>query len=145
MKVLLIAPPDITAIEPFRSSKKIRNRLKLMKGFPIGLGYIAAVLEKNNVEVGILDAELKGMLVGQIIDFIKDNRPQVIGITTLTLNIKVAVEIARRIKELDNQIITVFGGPHAMHDHKNLLENYDVDFIVFGEGEFIFLNLSFIP
>lgn len=141
MKVLLVVPPDINVIEPFRSSKKIKDCVKFIKGFPLGLGYIAAVLEKNNIEVEILDGLVKGLSLEKIADFIQDSPPRVLGITTLTPNIKTAVELAREVKLINRDIITVFGGPHAMHDHYNLLKNYDVDFVVFGEGEFIFLNL----
>jgi len=141
MKTLLIVPPDVSAIEPFSSSPGIKGQLKFIKGFPLGLGYIAAVLEKHNIEVEILDAQVKGLGIEDIIKYIEKSSPKIIGITTLTANIKTAVEIARRVRLADKGRITVFGGPHAMYDYENLLNHYAVDFIVYGEGEFIFLNL----
>lgn len=141
MKVLLIVPPEIIAIEPFRSSKRLRDCVKMIKGFPVGLGYIAAVLEKNNVEVEILDAQIKDLSLERITEEIRRISPQIIGITTYTANIKVAAEIARIAKDLDPSTKIVFGGAHAVHDYRNLLENYSVDCVVLGEGEFIFLNL----
>lgn len=141
MKVLLFIPPEISAIEPYRSSKKLRDRVKVIKGFPLGLGYIAAVLEQNNIEVAILDAQIDDLSLEQVAERIRDFSPQVLGISAYTANIKTAVEVVRLAKNLDKDIAVVFGGPHATHDYRNLLENYSADFVVLGEGEFIFLDL----
>lgn len=141
MKVLLIAPPNINVIEPFSLSNKLKERVKFIQGFPLGLGYLAAVLKENNIETEILDAQIKDMTIAQIGDFIEDKAPDIVGVNTFTPNIKTAIEIARAAKAVDGSIVTVFGGPHAMHDYNNLLKDYPVDFVVLGEGEYILLEL----
>ncbi|MDP2905760.1 MAG: radical SAM protein [Candidatus Omnitrophota bacterium] len=142
MKILLLVPPEISAIEPYRSSKKLRDCVKVIKGFPLGLGYIAAVLQQNDFEVSILNAQINDFSMEQMMERIRGFSPQVIGITTYTANIKTAVESARLSKAWNKDVVIVFGGPHATHDHRNLLENYGADFVVFGEGEFIFRDLA---
>ena len=141
MRVLLLVPPEISAIEPYRSSKKLRDCVKVIKGFPLGLGYLAAVLGQNGVEVSILDAQINDLSMERMMEGIRGFGPQVIGITTYTPNIKTAVETARLSKAWNKNVTIVFGGPHATHDYHNLLQNYGADFVVLGEGEFIFRDL----
>ena len=141
MKVLLLVPPEVSAIEPFCSSKKLRDCVKVIKGFPLGRGYIAAVVEQSGIEVSILDAQINDLSMEQMLERIRAFSPQVIGITTYTANIKTAVEAAGLSKIWNKDVEIVFGGPHATHDYQNLLQNYGADFVVLGEGEFIFRDL----
>ena len=139
MKVLLLFPPDIGVIEPFKSQRKKPNPLAW--GFPIGIGYLASVLEQNGFEVEIIDACIENLSIEIIKDRIERSAPDAIGIGMLTGTAKTAVAIARDIREIDPLIPIFTGGPHATFDYRNLLENYPFDYVVLGEGEITTLEL----
>lgn len=141
MKTLLIVPPNVNVIEPFCSSPRAADFIKFIQGFPLGLGYLGAVLEKEGIEVKILDAQVSDLPIEDISRQIKDFRADVVGITTLTATIKTTVEIVKAVKRIDQNIYVVLGGPHAHFDSASLLKNFPIDFIVQGEGELILLEL----
>lgn len=141
MEILLVAAPNVNVIEPFRSSPKVSNFIKFIQSFPIGLGYLAAVLEREGFKVNILDAQLRDLTIESVLKYIKDFNPDIVGITTLTANIKVTVKIASLIKKRNDNIKIVLGGPHATYDYNNLLKNYPIDYVVVGEGEYTLLDL----
>ena len=147
MKILLINPPRIY----YQGSKGLRF------GLPLGLLYLAAVLEKNGYQPKILDclispkseiADLNGKTIhglpdNLILEKITVEKPDLIGITNpFTSQIDSAIHIAGLAKGFDKNIVTVIGGPHLAVDGKNLLEkNQCLDIGVRGEGELIFLEL----
>lgn len=66
-----------------------------------------------------------------------DSKPDIVGITALTNTINRAYEISSKFRA-DN-IPVIFGGPHCIADHDNLLKHADT--IVSGEAESIWGNL----
>lgn len=140
-RVLLILPPNVTAINPFRSA--LKKPAPLLLGFPMGLGYISSyLLKEDKYDIKIIDANKDNLSLDEICKIIKDFDPQYIGMTIYTIISKVAVQLARKIKNEFNDKIIIAGGPHASTDYKNLLINYPFfDFIVIGEGEVTMLEL----
>ena len=108
---------------------------------PLGLAYLAAVLEREKHKIKILD--------GWVQDFnsllpktIKEFKPELIGLTGLTVDIKRTFQTAEKIKKLVPKIPIIFGGPHASMDPKGTLENVkSIDIVVAGEGEKTILDL----
>ena len=82
----------------------------------IGLAYIAAVLEKAGIDVGVYDAIAEGVLpnnLDKIIDRVREFRPDIIGAGGQTPSSVFSLNIFRRTKkEISPEIITVAGGPH---------------------------------
>ena len=122
---------------------------------PLGLAYIAAVLEEK-CEVSIIDAPARGykylhqsngkyhlgLEYKEIATDVKRVSPDVIGITVpFTVNVESAFKVASSVKEIDRDIITVLGGPHPSIRPAECLQNPDVDFVVIGEGEHTMLEL----
>lgn len=139
MKVLLIFPPDLKAVEPFASAP--RKPTPLLWGFPIGLGYLASYLEKFGHQVVILDCLRQEYTLEVIKKKIENIKPDLVGINILTPLAITAIAVARLVKEVDNSIPVVGGGPHATYDYLNLLKNYGFDYVVLGEGEITFSEL----
>ncbi len=112
----------------------------------LGLTYIAAVLEKNNLEVQIIDAELLSwdfnMLRKKLVS-IPD--PKLVGITCVTATYSVALKTAKLVKESFPQTIVVMGGPHVSTVSDECLESGFVDVVVKNEGEYTFLNIAKNP
>lgn len=115
----------------------------------LGILYLAAILELNNIPVDILDLE-------QFLDFteleLKDKikekakEYQIFGITCLTNTFHLAVDIARIIKKKNRNSYIILGGPHVTFMYEGILENDKkkenlIDFICIGEAEKSFLKL----
>lgn len=124
MKVLLISP------EGSNIYAKLGSQLP-----PLGLAYIAAVSIESGHQVKIIDLGLdkKALTLSEI------NRADVIGITADTTRYPEAVEIAKTVKEQGK--IVVMGGYHVSFLDREALDTGVIDFVVRGEGEYIFLNL----
>ena len=108
---------------------------------PLGLAYIAAVLERNNYDVRIFDLTLEDnkpfeTRVKEIIDF----SPEIVGISAMSHNYINASKVALRIKTMTKASI-VFGGPHPTIMPEEVLKNENIDLVIMGEGEDIFLKL----
>jgi len=145
-KVLLIYPPitvastDYPALDP-----------------PLGLAYIAAVLEENNYEVRILDALAEGFSNKR---FVNDNRirvglerrdirkiienyePDIVGISCgYTALAQDSHDMAKIVREVSPHPYIVFGGSHASVSASSVLKDKNIDLVVKGEGEITFLKL----
>ena len=110
---------------------------------PMGISYLAAVLEKNQHEVDVIDGQVlkptRMELEGELVKL----QPDVIGVTSSTLTYKPALEIVKTAKEANPDCLTIMGGPHVtIMDEQTLSENPEVDIIVRGEGEQTMLELA---
>ena len=105
------------------------------KSHPLGLAYIAAVLEQSGFAVQIIDMDPMEMSVRDLrIEIIKI-KPKIVGISFMTPQYNYAVEILKLIKEVDSDIKTIAGGTHVSALPKEMLDIHELDFIVIGEGE----------
>jgi len=118
---------------------------KLVKGImpPMGLAYIAGVLEKEGFEVSILDLFITKNPLKVLNDMIRKNHPEITGISFASANRFQAFQIAKTVKEIDENILVVVGGPHATFASEDILKNVrEVDVVAKGEGEFIMLDIA---
>ncbi|MHA2086998.1 MAG: B12-binding domain-containing radical SAM protein [Promethearchaeota archaeon] len=138
----------ILLINP-KTSKKPKVQREFFREPNLGLLYLAAILDYNNISVDILDLE-------QYIDFteleIKDivkeksRNYSVFGITSLTNTFHLAIDIARIIKKRNRNSFIILGGPHVTFMYKEILEHDKksenlIDFICLGEAEISMLKL----
>ena len=159
MKVLLINPPA-------RRLAGIRNVY-----FPIGLGYLAASLEKAGFSAGLYNAEnpreeLKELITGKYAALtseyekyskaLKDDshfvwkeirytiqkfQPDAVCIRAATSNINCVQKIADIVKEYSRDCHVIIGGPHATLAPAETLRYRNFDFIVRNEGEVTIVEL----
>ncbi|HKZ39331.1 MAG TPA: radical SAM protein, partial [Candidatus Hodarchaeales archaeon] len=109
---------------------------------PIGLGYLAAVLEKNQYEVDVIDCQVLKLSYEGFKEEISKSKPNVVGITSATLTYKSALKIAKIIKEVVPDCLIILGGCHATFwDNEALQECPEIDIIVRKEGENTLLEL----
>jgi radical SAM superfamily enzyme YgiQ (UPF0313 family) len=101
---------------------------------PLGIGYIAAVLEREGYKVKVLDMLIMKMSDAGMPGVIEDFKPDAVGFTAVTPVVKSAFRAAKLIKEKYPDIITFIGGPHATAMPDECLDN-GMDFVVSGEGE----------
>jgi len=110
---------------------------------PLGLGYLAAVLEKNNYEVDVIDCQALKIMYDEFRSEISKRKPTIVGITSTTLTYKSALHIAQIAKEVCPNSITILGGPHVTFwDDKALQECPHLDIIVRKEGEITLVELA---
>jgi len=140
-KILLIQPPAFSN----------NDRGDMNPNAPLGIAYIAAILEREQFDVQILDAFIEGweqetrineekILVGlsfdQIKEFIAKMNPDVVGVTSMfTSQRKNAHRVAQIVKEVDREIVVIFGGAHPTAVPESVLADHAVDVVVLGEGD----------
>ena len=88
---------------------------------PLGLGYLAAVLEKNQYEVDVIDCQALGISFDDFKSEISKRQPTIVGLTAITLTYKSALQTAKIAKEVHPNCLTVLGGPHATFWDENAL------------------------
>ena len=100
----------------------------------MGLGYIAALLERNGIDVVIVDNYVKERDMKAEIDNFK---PDLIGLYMHTPGYYVALDLIDELKELSDAPLMV-GGP-TLHLCPETIPS-KVDYICQGEGEFVMLE-----
>ena len=109
----------------------------------LGLGYLAAVLEKNNFEVDVIDCQALKLSFEQTKEEIRKRQPDIVGLTASTLSYKSGLKIIQLTKEVNPNILTMMGGPHiTFWDTQALDECPQLDVVVRREGEYTVLELA---
>ena len=108
----------------------------------LGLGYLAAVLEKNQFEVDVVDCQVLKLSFEEFRSELGKRQPAIVGITSTTLTYKSGLKIAKIAKEVCPNCLTVMGGPHVTFwDYEALQECPELDVVVRREGENTLLEL----
>jgi len=100
---------------------------------PLGLLYIAAVLEKAGHAVQIYDADPEYQ--DNMISEIKAFDPDLIGLSFLTVAYERAFNLAKKLKQELPGKTFCSGGVHTTVKPHETMNELDLDFIVIGEGE----------
>jgi radical SAM superfamily enzyme YgiQ (UPF0313 family) len=125
-RISLVYPSDG---ECYKFSRAVTRRL------PLGIGYIAAALERADHEVMITDASLNNLSIEQTIERALSNDPQFVGVGFTTPVYHRAKEIMAGVKRRSPGTIGFFGGPHASALPKATLMTSAADIICIGEAE----------
>lgn len=103
---------------------------------PWGLIHLAAVARELGHETSLIDSFAMNLnyedTLGRILDF----RPDVLGLTAVTITINSAAKVARMVKKTEPRIKTLVGGAHLTalpEDTMNKFPEFDMG--VIGEGE----------
>jgi len=125
MKVLLVNPPQW-----MYSGHWIHQNPGL------GLLSLASVLRENH-EVKVIDAEALRFNFSDLKGAIRENHPDVLGVTGTTLSFRSMVKTIKLAKMDNHELQTIIGGPHVSAlPHKSLALS-GADCAVIGEGELI--------
>ena len=131
MKVLFVNPPQTASKYKFMG----------VIAPPLGIAYMAGVLQENNIDVEILDATAEDMDFKDVEKELLKRKPDLVALTALTPTIGRALETAQVVKETLPDSIVVMGGYHPTFNFIETLEDENVDIVIRGEGEYIMLNL----
>lgn len=158
-KILLVKPPWYRLLG------------KTFSWYPIGLCYLAAVLEKFGFQVSVYNADYNyqrlgkdifrgvyrmsqeyhnylrtlnnanGPLWQEIEEIIVQQSPDIVGISVTTPEYKSALNVAKIVKKIKSNTPVVVGGVHPTILPEEVLTNKEVDIAVRGEGEYTFIDL----
>lgn len=131
MKVLFVNPPQTASKYKFMG----------VIAPPLGIAYMAGVLQENNIDVEILDASAEDMDFKDVEKELLKRKPDLVALTAITPTIGRALETAQVVKETLPDSIVVMGGYHPTFNFIETLEDENVDIVIRGEGEYIMLNL----
>ncbi|MFH2138242.1 MAG: radical SAM protein [Candidatus Omnitrophota bacterium] len=109
---------------------------------PVGLGYVAESLYNHGIEYNVLDLGLSEHKQKDLFDKIEQYRPDLIGITMMTMHYKFHYEAINEIKKRFADVKIVVGGPHLSTFRNKVLEECkSIDFGVVLEGEETIIEL----
>lgn len=134
-RILLVSPPYY---KPYSSRDDGQVQAD---SAPLGLGYLASyILDKMpDAKVKIVDYGVETYSTEQWLTQLEDFKPEVVGLSVLTLGYARSMELARLAKTYDKHILTVSGGPHATVKPEDCL--FQCDVTVRGEGEETFYDI----
>lgn len=111
---------------------------------PIGLMYIAAYLKhelKDEIEVKLLNRIADCRTQKDLLNILREYKPDVVGIRGLNIYKDIFHETARITKEFKNSAVVVGGGPYVTMDIEDAAKDKNIDYFVIGEGEITFTEL----
>jgi anaerobic magnesium-protoporphyrin IX monomethyl ester cyclase len=132
MRVALVQPPPRSEFD------------RHWARFPgLGIAYVASSLRAGGHDVALLDGKLDHLTVDEIVTRVRDTRPDLVGITCMTVEFPRAVEIARRIKGERAGTPIIVGGAHVNAVGRQALEEGEAfDYACVGEGEGLACELA---
>ncbi|MFQ6125955.1 MAG: B12-binding domain-containing radical SAM protein [Candidatus Heimdallarchaeota archaeon] len=109
---------------------------------PLGLAYIAAVLEEAGYRPKILDAQSLGLSLKEFVDRVQRLRPDILGVQTFTPSFGETLDVAVQSKAIGIPWV-VLGGAHPTlaPDETLTLGRGHIDLVIRGEAEYTFLEL----
>jgi anaerobic magnesium-protoporphyrin IX monomethyl ester cyclase len=122
--------PDVELVFPYELKE---NKPWVLP--PLGLGYLAASLEKKGIKWGITDCTFIGLQAG--IKRIIDKRPKIVGIYSMVTLGENAKLIARKLRKYVKYLVV--GGPLPSVYPDNFFPEFDL--CVLGEADFSFSDL----
>ena len=100
--------------------------------FPLGIGYIASYLVKNNHTVTLLDIAEDDI---NLLNKLKERKPDIIGISITTPQLKLAGTVIDNLRKIIPDVPIVAGGIHPSYFKEKFLKDYNIEYVVYGEGE----------
>jgi len=127
-KIMFINPSSSNEID-FSAKKSIVP--------PEGLCLLAACTRQAGYKTSIIDSDALNLKIKEVIDEVRIQKPDFIGITSTTVTIHNCSKLAKQIKKEDKNIKIIIGGPHITVAGKETMNFFkeDFDIAVYGEAE----------
>ncbi len=134
MKTHLIIPPSGYIAQRWKDHNTMP---------PLGILYIAAVLEKNGLPVRVTASDVLQLNTGDILRAIRDYDADAIGLSITTENRFETIALLGAIKAEFPEKLLIVGGPHATMAGLDLVTNIQaIDLAVVGEGEQTIIDIA---
>lgn len=134
MRIVLVNPPPFQRVDAYDTPNFTR----------LGLACLAAQLrDSGTAEVAIVDGKFERLSHEAIVERVRSFRPDVVGLTAFTNEVKPAALVADAVKAYSPDVRVVIGGVHAsVLPERTLAEFPSFDAVVIGEGEVTFDELA---
>ncbi len=139
---------DLLLVDPPLSMEKRYGSFALCgnKAPSYGLCFIAAVARREGFNVKILDMGVSDMDDTTLKTYLMTENPRIVGFTGATIAVSDAARVARAVKKVLPDTLTVIGGSHISSVPEATLHLYpEFDIGVIGEGEVTMLDLLKLP
>ena len=110
------------------------------KWVPLGLGYVAAALEKEGNSAEIIDMNVEHKSDKELQRRVEN--ADAVGITGMITEFQEILRLIKIVKEAGEDRKVILGGPLATTFPRELLQVSPADFAVIGEGEKTVVNLT---
>lgn len=109
---------------------------------PLGIGYLAAALERAGIEVAVYDLVVGRYGPEKLEAIMADVQPDVVGATAVTMTFHSAIRAIEDAKRIDPRVVTAMGGAHVTFcAEATLRQHLGLDVVAMGEGEEMILEL----
>jgi anaerobic magnesium-protoporphyrin IX monomethyl ester cyclase len=136
MKIVLVLPS-----ENIRIQYNLSNNVKVNILPPLGVCYLASVLQKAGHAVSIIDATPLNLSIETLTEKILFEKPDMVGLSLYTYTADIGLSLAKSLK-LKTSIPIIVGGAHATALPRYFLNpDTAIDVVVIGEGEETLLDL----
>ncbi len=136
VRLLIVVPPEVIAQErdgvAFGSASFIKRARVLP---PLGPAYLVSTLHEAGFQADLLDANALEMGIPEIEAYIRDTRPDIVGVTVVTPMFTICCDVAAAVKRVDPTLPVLFGGPHVTLMPDLTLVNPHIDFGIQGDAE----------
>jgi radical SAM superfamily enzyme YgiQ (UPF0313 family) len=138
MNVLVLNPPAIDGVKIVREGRCMQRQEAWGTSWaPLTLAIIAAILRDEGFTVRLKDCANDDISFEQFEKEIRDFRPKLVIANTSTPSIDADLTVADLVKQIDEDIKTVFFGIHPTAlPEETFRENSNVQFIASGEPEY---------
>jgi radical SAM superfamily enzyme YgiQ (UPF0313 family) len=114
----------------------VQHSMENFEVYPLGLGYVAAVLRERGHTVKFLDLALEtGDSVETLLAWVKDCQAQAIGLSAMTPQYNECLDLVTRSRSRLGGIPIIIGGPHPSALPEEVLRDGAADIVVISEGE----------
>jgi radical SAM superfamily enzyme YgiQ (UPF0313 family) len=122
---------------------QINNSFSNQNYLPYSVGLLQSYIEAHAASPELYEFLLpiyKRISVEQAVNHLLD--ADVVGFSTYVWNVRISLEVAKRLKERKPKVLIVFGGPQVPDQSKQFMEaNPFIDLCCHGEGEQVFLSI----
>jgi len=125
----------ILLVNPFSIKNKERKIHSFPKFFHYALGVLGRAVE-DVADIDILDCEVDGVVSLKCFKkYVEKYKPDIVGFSAFTIQIEDAHLLAECVKNIDKDIWTLIGGPHATILPLETSKNFPFfDIVVKGDG-----------
>ncbi len=106
---------------------------------PTGLLYVGTVLRKEGYNVKLVDCSVEPNYNEILEKEIRD--ADILGIYAMSVHIKFLLPLLKRLKKINDKMLIIWGGPHAMLFHEQTAKSDFADIVCKGEGEEVMLEI----
>lgn len=139
MRVMLINPPIDSVLENGHVSPV--TQYLFFNSAPLGLLYIAAVLEQAGETVAVIDAAAEQLNVAGTVRRVEEFKPDIVGVGSFTVSFETTRRLGKALKQAMPKVPVVLGSYHVTLVPDQAMSHEEFDVGVIHEGEFTMLDI----